>query len=194
MTLALRTLLSEELTPKPNVHIVHPYGHWFSHQRLIAPLFRGVRFPDVLPRLTDRFHLSEGDFFSLLPPPASLLPEGPSVPGYAIIVTLFFIDTSLNVLHTLEHIHRLLAPGGIWLNVGPLLWTSGAQASLELSLEEVVALAENVGFSFDIVSDDNYDDQLACKARIIECEYTADTAAMMRWIYRAAFWKARKNM
>jgi len=28
--------------------------------------------------------------------------------------------------------------------------------------------------------------------KMVECEYTSDPEAMMRWIYRAAFWIARK--
>jgi hypothetical protein len=49
-------------------------------------------------------------------------------PGYDVLVTLFFLDTSPNVLATLQQIHRLLRPGGTWLNLGPLLWPGGAQA------------------------------------------------------------------
>jgi hypothetical protein len=184
------------------MHVVHPYAHWFSHQRRIAPLFRGVNVPDVLPRQTDNFRLLEADFLSLpVPRPAiTTIDTGDTRvspnSGYAFIVTLFFIDTSLNIIETLEQIYRLLVPGGVWINLGPLLWTGGAQASLELSLEEVVTLAERIGFAFDPVGDDysnGSEGSFTRKARQIECEYTADTEAMMRWIYQAQFWIARKS-
>lgn len=36
------------------------------------------------------------------------------------VVTCFFIDTAANVLDYLGHIHSLLRPGGVWINLGPL--------------------------------------------------------------------------
>jgi carnosine N-methyltransferase len=114
-------------------------------------------------------------------------PATPPLRGYHIITTLFFIDTSLNVIETIEHIYRLLRPGGTWINLGPLLWSGGAQAKVELSLEEVMSVAEAIGFMFDreIKPDKR-------SGRTVECEYTADSRAMMQWIYKAEFWVARK--
>jgi hypothetical protein len=140
--------------------------------------------------------------------------DGAGAPGYDVLVTLFFLDTSPNVLATLQQIHRLLRPGGTWLNLGPLLWPGGAQAALELSLAEVMALVRATGFA--VCGEDALSDELglglggadagadagarkgASEAarrrwpRTVECEYTADSQAMMRWIYRAEFWAARK--
>ncbi|KAJ7198454.1 N2227-like protein-domain-containing protein [Mycena pura] len=184
MNLAFRFLLSPRTTSVVNEHAIHPYAHWFSHQRTSESLFRVIRFPDTIPRLSPRLKLVEKDFLTLQPPPASgsLLPSNP---GYDYIVTLFFIDTSLNILSTLEQIYHLLRPGGTWLNLGPLLWTSGGQTRLELSLEEVLRAAEEIGFIFDPREDGR-------QSRTLDCEYTADAQAMMRWIYRAEFWVAHK--
>ena len=179
MNLALRFLLSPSETQRQNQHVLQPYASWFSHQRTTDTLFRKVSFPDVIPRLSDNFALAERDFLSLR------APEG--TPGYDFVVTLFFIDTSLNAIETLEHIYTLLRPGGRWINLGPLLWTSGGQASVELSLEEVLKLAEAVGF--DIASAGSGD---AERRRTVECEYTADQTAMMKWLYQAEFWVAAK--
>lgn len=41
-------------------------------------------------------------------------------------------------------IHKLLKPGGVWINLGPLLYASYAQ--VELTAEEVVRTAELTGF------------------------------------------------
>ncbi|KAJ7478650.1 N2227-like protein-domain-containing protein [Mycena galericulata] len=184
MNLAFRFLLSPSTTSALNEHAIHPYAHWFSHQRSADSLFRSIAFPDAVPRLSPRFKLVEKDFLTLKPPPS---PSGvlAPIPGYDYIVTLFFIDTSLNVFTTIEHIYHLLRPGGTWINLGPLLWTSGAQAKLELSLEEVLRAAEELGFVID-PQDDGH------QSRTIECEYTGDAQAMMRWIYRAEFWVAHK--
>lgn len=192
MNLAFRFLLSEEATASKNEHHLRPYAHWFSHQRSNDSLFRAIAFPDVIPRLTPNFQLAEVDFLTLSPPARKLSnaeafwsassPE--DLPGYDYIVTLFFIDTSLNVFATMEHIYNLLRPGGIWINMGPLLWTSGGQAKLELSLTEVISAAREIGFIFQ--EDDTY------AQRTIECEYTGDLSAMMRWVYKAEFWVATK--
>ena len=174
MNLALRFLLSPEHTHSPNQHVLQPYASWFSHQRDADTLFREVSFPDVVPRLSDDFVLAERDFLSRCAPKETQ--------GYDFVVTLFFIDTSLNIISTLEHIHKLLKPGGTWINLGPLLWTSGAQTRMELSLEEVLRLAEMLGF---VVEDGR---------RTVECEYTADRKAMMKWLYQAEFWVATKRL
>ncbi|KAI1791127.1 N2227-domain-containing protein [Ganoderma leucocontextum] len=184
MNLALRFLLSPSHTQRPNQHVLQPYASWFSHQRTTETLFRKISFPDVTPRLSDNFSLAEGDFLSLR------TPEG--TPGYDFVVTLFFIDTSLNAIETLEHIYALLRPGGRWINLGPLLWTSGGQAAVELSLEEVLKLAETVGFDVAGAGKGAAESEPA-RRRTVECEYTADQAAMMRWLYQAEFWVATKK-
>lgn len=184
MNLALRFLLSPSRTQRPNQHVLQPYASWFSHQRTADTLFREVSFPDTIPRLSDNFALAETDFLSLR------APEG--TPGYDFVVTLFFIDTSLNAIETLEHIHALLRPGGRWINLGPLLWTSGSQATVELSLEEVLRLAETVGFDVAGAGEGAAGSELTAR-RTVECEYTADQTAMMRWLYQAEFWVVRKR-
>ncbi|KAF9459394.1 N2227-like protein-domain-containing protein [Collybia nuda] len=192
MSLAFRFLLSDEATTSKNQHHLRPYAHWFSHQRSNESLFRTVSFPDAIPRLTPNLQLAEVDFLTLSPPTRTLRnPEsfwsssGPQdLPGYDYIVTLFFIDTSLNIFATIEHIFTLLRPGGTWINLGPLLWTSGGQAKLELSLAEVINAATEIGFIF------REDD--ICAQRAVECEYTGDLSAMMRWVYKAEFWVAAK--
>ncbi|KAH8110550.1 N2227-domain-containing protein [Phellopilus nigrolimitatus] len=161
MNFAFRFLLSPETTHSLQQHTLHPFAHWFSHQRSNAALFRAVSIPDALPRLSSSFHLLESDFLKLA------MPE-----KYDYVVTQFFIDTSLNIITTLEQIHRLLRPRGVWINLGPLLWTGGAQAALELSLEEVLALADKVGFDIDPRS---------------------RRTAMMQWIYKAEFWTAQRR-
>ena len=185
MILAFHFLASPGATTSANEHTIHPYAHWFSHQRTNDSLFRPVRFPDVVPRLSDKFRFVEGDFLHISPPvtPTRRKQEAlREVAGYDYIVTLFFIDTSQNVLATMEHIYRLLKPGGAWINLGPLLWTGGAQTKLELSLEEVFAAAHYIGFV----------DDSSTEKRTVECEYTSDMFAMMCWIYKAELWIMRR--
>jgi carnosine N-methyltransferase len=54
----------------------------------------------------------------------------------------------------LRIIHRILAPGGVWINLGPLLWhwenNSSNDLSIELDLEEVKTLARQIGFELSV--------------------------------------------
>ncbi|KAF8911584.1 N2227-like protein-domain-containing protein [Gymnopilus junonius] len=192
MTLAFRLLLSPKTTASVNEHTLHPYAHWFSHQRSNDSLFRPISFPDVIPRLGPSFRLIEENFMKLsIPSPErntlSWSRDHKYLDGYDYIITLFFIDTSLDVLATMAHIYNLLRPGGMWINLGPLLWAGGGQAKIELSLEEVLQAAEEIGFIIET------EDSGPTARRTVECEYTGDKKAMMRWIYKAEFWVARKS-
>lgn len=198
MTLALRFLFSPKTTNSVNQHWLRPYAHWFSHQKSNESLFRCLSFPDVIPRFTPNFHLVEQDFLTLSIPSNkysdcnkqalkwSTDQLAPSSQGYDFIVTLFFIDTSLDVFATMRHIYKLLSPGGSWINLGPLLWTGGAQAKVELSLDEVLLAAEEIGFVLERGT------KGTSARRTVECGYTSDPNAMMSWIYKAEFWVARK--
>ncbi|KAI0343421.1 N2227-domain-containing protein [Trametopsis cervina] len=178
MTLGYRFLCSPSFTDKINQHTLHPYSYWFSHQRTNNDLFRGVSFPDAIPRLHPRMRLVEGDF----------LQQRAHGDGYDYVVTLFFIDTSVNVISTIEHIYSLLRPGGRWINLGPLLWPGGAQARVELNLEEVLQLATMTGFRLE----EGAATPKVYQRHSVPCEYTADRHAMMKWIYQAEFWVAQK--
>ncbi|THV06270.1 N2227-domain-containing protein [Dendrothele bispora CBS 962.96] len=159
-------------------------------------------------------------------PSSSSTGNGTGTGGYDILLTLFFIDTSPNILSTLSHIHHLLRPGGIWINLGPLLYTSSALGSypgsgggsrLELSLDGIVRVGRGLGM--DVVGfgedgrkrkkrgtgedgDGEEEEEEGegeeegipecMKPRTICCEYTADKSTMMRWIYEAEFFVARK--
>ncbi|KAF8610356.1 N2227-domain-containing protein [Ceratobasidium sp. AG-I] len=151
---------------------------------------------------------------------ANTLPVVPSQPrdrGYDFIVTLFFIDTATNILAYLDQIYALLrfpipstpnqSPtvsqprAGTWINLGPLLWPSGA--ALEPSLEEVLAMSKRVGL--DVVGEPGpinlLEDGGSLQERVnplearrtLECQYTANRAGMMKWMYQAEFWVARRR-
>ncbi|KAK4054482.1 hypothetical protein OIV83_000976 [Microbotryomycetes sp. JL201] len=110
---------------------------------LLAP----VTLPDVLPSDTKGslgdFSFAAGDWLEIY----SKDQDG----SWDCIVTCFFIDTARNIVEYLELIHRLLRPGGTWINCGPSLWhfenTEGAH-SIELMMEDIKALAKRIGFVF----------------------------------------------
>lgn len=99
---------------------------------------------------------------------------------YDAIATLFFIDTARNLVSYLETIHSLLKPGGVWVNVGPLLY--GSAPWVQLSLDEVVAVAEAMGFEFDMP-----------QWQEREVMYNFNASALWRNGYVAQYWVATKK-
>ncbi|KAF9025882.1 N2227-domain-containing protein [Hymenopellis radicata] len=213
MNIARRALLPSSPAVLPlelNQFKIHPFSWWWSHQRSSTNLFRAVSFPDIVPE-SPNLRIIEGDFLELSPqsalrtetpsPPASVLdvalPRKRDI-GYDFVVTLFFIDALPNPVRTLTHIYSLLASGGVWINLGPLLYGTGGQDRVELCLDEVLAVAESLGFEFDDMRQYGFQDereereQGRQKTSTIKCEYTCDDRAMMRWVYGAEMWVARK--
>ncbi|KAJ7075566.1 N2227-domain-containing protein [Mycena belliarum] len=166
-------------TTAVGAHTLYPYVHTFSNTPTADALLRPIAIPDVLPSdLPDGadFSLVAGDFEEVYTDAAQ---QG----AWDAVLTCFFIDTAKNVTSYLRTLHALLAPGGVWVNMGPLLWhwennTTG-DASVELSLAEVKALARAVGFR---LSDE----------RTIDTAYTSNAQGMLGYVYHAAFWTATK--
>ena len=60
------------------------------------------------------------------------------------IVTMFFIDTAEDVLEYLRTINHTLRVGGVWVNLGPLLWhhdETSQKPAPQLSMEEIIGAA-----------------------------------------------------
>jgi hypothetical protein len=180
MNLGLRFLIHPSATQTIHQHTLQPFSHRFSNQRSNTHLFREITFPDVLPRYSTHFQIAEGDF----------LKHKPVGEKYDYIVTQFFIDTGSNIVATLQQIRELLKDGGKWINLGPLLWTGGGSVAMELSLEEVLEIAKEIGF--DIMGEES---EVAERYRrkTVECEYTADKMGMFLRVYHAEFWVATKT-
>lgn len=102
---------------------------------------------------------------------------------YSAVATCFFIDTAQNIIEYLEIIYEILQPGGYWVNVGPLLYhfaDSLDSMSIELSLKEVLDVAEHIGF------------QLFQAPSIIDTTYTTNQRSMKQLVYRCAFFVLRR--
>lgn len=142
---------------------------------------RAVSFPDSFVDKSAVL-LVEGDFTTVFNGE-----EG----QYDVLVTLFFIDTARNLLTYLETIHRLLRPGGTWLNLGPLLY--GTAPFLQLSLDEVISLARAVGFEFedpgDVCGDVSFNE---LPVRSKEISYGRNVRGLNRNGFLAQSWRAIK--
>ncbi|KAK9449483.1 N2227-like protein-domain-containing protein [Limtongia smithiae] len=148
---------------------VYPYIHTFSYQTSGAEQLRTVKFPDISPKYDPTtLHLSFGDFMRL---------SGPEH-QYNAVVTLFFIDTAEDVISYIEAIYRLIVPGGLWINCGPLKW--GSAPRVEFALEEICALIPKLGFTIEKRWSNN-------------TEYTADSESLWHGYYGVEGWIARKT-
>ncbi|ETN43496.1 uncharacterized protein HMPREF1541_02655 [Cyphellophora europaea CBS 101466] len=173
MNLAYRFASSLSLSEQ---RTIHPFVESWSHARTRHELFRPISIPDAsAPTYSgsvNRPLLVEGDF-------TRLFPHSPHRGPWDAIVTLFFIDTARNLMQYLETIHGLLEEGGLWINVGPLLY--GSAPWVQLSLDEVVAVSERMGFVFE---------KQAWEEK--EVLYNFNGSSLYKNGYVAQFWVARK--
>lgn len=68
-------------------------------------------------------------------------------------MTSFFLDTAKNVVAYIEVIQKILKPGGVWINMGPLLYHFEEledEISIELSYEEVREVILRSGFEMGV--------------------------------------------
>ncbi|OAX32849.1 N2227-domain-containing protein, partial [Rhizopogon vinicolor AM-OR11-026] len=167
-------------------YTIYPYVHSFSNLPNREAMLRPVKIPDVLPSALpsgSNFSLVAGDFEEIY---GAEYEEGnpESEAGqWDAILTCFFIDTAKNIVNYLRIIHRILAPGGVWINMGPLLWhfenNTTNDPSIELDLEEVKTLAQKIGF---VISNE----------RTVDTTYTSNSQSMLGYVYRTTFWTATK--
>lgn len=168
-------------TLQGNSKTFHPFIDWWSHHATTTDMQRPVTFPETTP--SPSVILVEGDFTKVFV----------NKKGYFdIIVTFFFIDTAQNLMTYLETIHALLRPGGVWVNLGPLLY--GTAPFLQLSLEEIMLLSESVGFEF-LDGRDNCGMVTVpgLKARSVDILYGNNERGLSWNGYKGQFWIARRN-
>ncbi|KAF1925979.1 N2227-domain-containing protein [Didymella exigua CBS 183.55] len=174
------------LTSTPAQHFAfHPFVDALSHHSTTANLLRRVDAPNAPPN--PDVLLVEGDFNTAF---------NDQQAAFDVVVTHFFIDTARNLVAYFDTIHRLLAPGGRWVNLGPLLY--GTAPLVQLSLDEIVAVVEAMGFEFEDVGGQcgalsfEGEEGGRGKVRWMEAEYGFDPRALVRNAYKAQVWVVRK--
>ncbi|KAF9679449.1 hypothetical protein SADUNF_Sadunf06G0016200 [Salix dunnii] len=171
---------------------IYPWIHSNCNSLSDSDQLRPVSIPDIHPAsfkstltfiassagITEGFSMCGGDFVEVYSDPSH-------VGVWDAVVTCFFIDTAHNIVEYIEIISRILKDGGVWINLGPLLYHFADmygqdEMSIELSLEDVKRVALNYGFRVE-------------KESTIETTYTANPRSMMQNRYFAAFWTMRKK-
>jgi carnosine N-methyltransferase len=98
------------------------------------------------------------------------------------VVTCFFIDTAHNVIDYLICINKILKVGGLWVNLGPLLWhyaDLNHEMQIELTCEEVLDLVPKCGFKLR-------------RNEFRKCTYTQKLDSMSALVYDSIFFSAVK--
>jgi len=163
-----------------NQYAIYPYIHSFSNIPQEPALLRSVSIPDILPSDLPsecNFSLVAGDFEEIY----GVTDEDDHSGRWNAILTCFFIDTAKNIINYLKIFHKILASGGVWINLGPLLWhwenNMTNDTSIELDLEQVKQLAREIGFEIS-------------NERTIDTTYTNNGESMLGYVYHASFWVA----
>ena len=169
-------------TQSAHSQTIHPFIETWSHAKDRHEIFRPVFIADrealishqTTAGSTNQPLLMEGDF-------TQIFANANHTGQYDAIVTFFFIDTARNLVSYLETIYELLKPGGVWINVGPLLY--GSAPWVQLSLDELVAVAEAMGFVFEEGTRDER-----------EVLYNFNQSSLYKNAYSAQYWVARKEV
>jgi len=129
-----------------NTFTIHPWIHQFANNFNPDDVTKSVKFPDTDPSLhqDSNFSMVAGDFLEVYSDPSYRNSQD-------VVVTCFFMDCAHNILDFIELIHKILRPGGMWINLGPLLYHFAdvpKQSSIEPSYDIVRALIMETGFEF----------------------------------------------
>mmetsp|Transcript_17914 Transcript_17914/g.52354 ORF Transcript_17914/g.52354 Transcript_17914/m.52354 type:complete len:486 (-) Transcript_17914:110-1567(-) len=126
---------------------LHPFLHEEDVNQLkSSQRFQMVQVPDIsLPReeglqVLSRLSVQHAEFVRFY---------GEVPPGmFDSVVTCFFLDTAADVLDYISTIHRVLRPGGRWINYGPLQWHR-TSPGLMLAVDQLLDLLPSLGFRLE---------------------------------------------
>jgi carnosine N-methyltransferase len=170
-----------------NHFTIYPYILSSSNVIYRKDPFQEIHIPDECPQITNsEFSMVGGDFLQVYSKD-----QGES---WDSIVTCFFIDTAHNILEYIERIYILLKKGGIWINMGPLLYHfENSEQSFELCLQDVLDAIEHVGFEFILFESGDTAGSTDKRFKCVPTTYAHNSTSMMQYIYRSAFFIAKKN-
>lgn len=211
-------------TSRESQHQIYPWALGFSNHTSRANQLRPISIPDVHPGRAlevafqendqqvhggERMSMTAGDFCSLYKQPEY---EG----AFNAVTTCFFIDTAPNVIRYIETIAHCLKSGGIWVNIGPLLWhfesslTPAEREKSQTDSSESHTQSKPRARDMDGIGEPGSfeltnDEVLALVARhgfeMLEQSqapagatgYIQDPESMLQNVYRPAFWVAQKS-
>jgi SAM-dependent methyltransferase len=191
---------------RPGQHTVYPWINSFSNHRSRDNHLRGYQIPDIHPATALAESNNGGSMTMCAADFLCLYGDEEHREKYDAVASVFFLDTAPNLIRYLEVILHCLRPGGVLINVGPLLWhfennapgnrghdddgdgvhdhdnSSGIAdpGNFELADDEVMTLVEMLGFKIE------------WRETGIDAPYILDPESMLQTTYRASAWVARK--
>lgn len=113
-------------TPAANSFTIHPFCTTFTNVTHRSHQLRSYTIPDIHPatathlahqsgQRVGEMGMAAGDFITSFN-------DATSRDAYDALATVYFLDTAPNLLRYIETIAHCLKPGGLWINIGPLLW------------------------------------------------------------------------
>nr|CAH7759404.1 unnamed protein product [Callosobruchus chinensis] len=163
------------LCKKVDEHQIYPWIHQYSNNVKAEDQTLSVRVPDVVPALApeSKFSMVAGDFLEVYT----------RCDEWDCVATCFFIDCAPNVVQFIETIFTILKPGGLWVNLGPLLYHYADmknQDSIEPSFQVVEKVIKNVGFVIE-----------KCETNV-KAKYCQNPKSMLQYEYDSVFFVCRK--
>jgi carnosine N-methyltransferase len=114
--------------PEAEKHKLHPWVHSFSNHKHRSRQLQTIKVPDVHPgRVLEKLAETQnqrqpGDMSMSASDFICLYGDNRHRDAFDAVATVFFIDTSPNLIRYIQTIQNCLKTGGIWTNLGPLLW------------------------------------------------------------------------
>lgn len=161
---------------KVDEYIIYPWIHQYCNNLSAEHQMTSVRFPDVKPMPTpdSKFSMTAGDFLEVYT----------DHDQWHCVATCFFIDCAPNVVQFIETIYHILKPGGVWINLGPLLYHYSDvknEKSVEPSFEVVCEVIKNIGFEME-----------QCKTGL-KTKYCQNPKSMLQYEYDSVYFVCRKS-
>jgi carnosine N-methyltransferase len=166
-------------TTKKDEFVLQPFIHSFSNIFNEETPFKKILIPDenlgeeLSKTDTGEMSMVAGEFCHVYKDKINFF-DG--------IATCYFIDTANNIIEYIETIHNIVKIGGLWVNIGPLLYhytENENEISIELSWEEVKHIIIGYGFEFK-------------KIETVKATYSTNKDSMTQRIYNCIFFSAVK--
>ncbi|CAI6084613.1 unnamed protein product [Clonostachys chloroleuca] len=187
-------------------HTIFPWVHTFSNHLTRLNHLRSYPVPDIHPGTVLKSLPAVGGMSMCAADFLCGYSKEECLESFDAVASVFFLDTAPNLVRYLEVIWNCLKPGGVLINIGPLLWhfennapgnhgrdddgdgehdynnSSGIAdpGSFELSEDEVIALLGKLGFKVE------------WKQSGLETPYIQDRESMLQTTYKSSIWVARK--
>jgi carnosine N-methyltransferase len=159
-----------------NCYTFYPWAQQYHNNLSSNHQLTRVCFPDINPsqlaQNTD-FSMAAGNFTEIYK----------ETDSWDCVSTCFFIDTANNVTAYIETIWNILKPGGVWINLGPLLYHY-ADLPNEDSIEPSYEIVREIILSFGF--------ELINEKTNVSSYYTQNPQSMLAYEYRSVFFVGKK--